>query len=481
MNSPGRAVRSSEFAGRHVLVCGAGVAGAPAVRALLRVGARVSIADARRGPSIDALEAQGAAYLGEVGIVPADVDVVVTSPGWSPGTPLLVDAVARAVPVHGEVELAWRLRGADGTPAAPWLAVTGTNGKTTTVRMLESMLTAHGERALAVGNVGVSIIDAVMAGSGPGGYDVLSVEVSSFQLHWSSTVAVAAGAVINLAPDHLDWHGSMDAYAEAKSRLLRGDVAIGWMGDPAVTAMLRAAPGRQIAVTLGRPGPGELGVIDGRLADRAFIDADADADSDADAVLLAEAASVRPSGQHNVLNALVASALARSHGVTATAIEVGLARFVPDHHRNESLGDVPVPGGSVAIVDDSKATNPHAAQASLLAYEQIVWIAGGQLKGAPIEDLVQEVADRLVGVVLLGADRAVIAAALARHAPQVPVIDVPSKDDDVMIEVVRAAMVLAQPGSTILLAPAAASLDMFPSYSARGQAFAQAVRTWSAS
>ena len=462
-----------QFDGRSIVVCGAGVAGEPAARALLALGASVTIVDRARTPAIARLEAAGAVFAGPLDAAPAGTDMVVTSPGWRPDHPLLAGAVAAGLPVHGEVELAWRLRGADGTAPAPWLAVTGTNGKTTTVRMLEAILQAAGQRAVAVGNVGVSLIEAVMAGSGASGYDVLAVELSSFQLHWSSTVAPAAGALLNLAPDHLDWHGSMELYGEAKAKALEGPVAIGWIGDAAVAALLAAAPGRQVGITLGAPAAGQLGIVDDRLVDRAFGDPGGAHSAGVD---LAAQAGVRPAGAHNVLNALAAAALARAAGAPAAAIADGLAAFVPDHHRNEHVLDVPVPGGIVAIVDDSKATNPHAASASLHAYDRIVWVAGGQLKGAPIDELVGQVAGRLAGVVLLGADRAQIAAALARHAPQIPVIEVPGSDDGVMTEVASAALRLAGAGDTVLLAPAAASLDMFPSYGARGESFVAAIR-----
>jgi UDP-N-acetylmuramoylalanine--D-glutamate ligase len=374
--------------------------------------------------------------------------------------------------------LAGRRRGAEGTAPAPWLAVTGTNGKTTTVHMLEAMLLAAGQRAIAVGNVGVSLIEAVMAGSGDSGYDVLAVELSSFQLHWSTTVVPAAGALLNLAPDHLDWHGTMAQYAAAKAKVFAGPIAVGWIDDVAVADLLGAATGppagrRQIAVTLAAPVEGQLGVLDDRLVDRAFAEPPG---AQAPAVDLAGVDQVRPAGRHNIVNALVAAALARSAGAPPKAIAVALAGFVPDHHRNEHVLDIKVPGGQVAIVDDSKATNPHAARASLMAYDRIVWVAGGQLKGAPIDELVAEAADRLVGAVLIGADRDQIAAALARHAPQIPVIDVGGSDDGVMTEVASAALRLAGAGDTVLLAPAAASLDMFPSYGARGEAFIAAMR-----
>jgi UDP-N-acetylmuramoylalanine--D-glutamate ligase len=455
-----------ELAGATVLVCGARFAGQTAARALLSRGARVLICDRVEPAGLAEMLSAGAQFVGAIERVPATVDLVVTSPGWRREHPLLVDALARGLEVLGEVEFAWRLR---EPGAAPWLVVTGTNGKTTTVRMLESILLAAGLHALAVGNVGVSVIDAVCAAQP---YDVLAVEASSFQLYWSSTITPLAGALLNLAPDHLDWHGSMADYVETKTRVWAGDTAIGNADDPQVSRLLAGsgAPHR-IEFTLGAPGPGQLGVRDGVLVDRANGAAN-DERATADGVDLIEAAQIKPAGAHNVANALAAAALARAHGVAPEAIARGLRSFVPDPHRNQLLFTV----GGVGYVDDSKATNPHAALASLRAYERVVWIAGGQLKDAPVEELVATVAPRLAGVVLLGTDRAQLVAALRRHAPDVPVIEVASTDDRAMTEVVGAAAGLARPGDTVLLAPAAASYDMFTGYPARGAAFEAAAR-----
>jgi UDP-N-acetylmuramoylalanine--D-glutamate ligase len=446
---------ADELAGRTVLVYGVALAGESAARALLGRGADVLLADRRTPQAVASLEASGARFVGDVEAVPPGADLVWVTPGVPPTHPLPLAAQAAGVEVIGEVELAWRLRGAS---AAPWLAVTGTNGKTTTVRMLEAILRAAGLRAAAVGNVGTSIIDAVTAGEG---YDVLAVELSSFQLHWSSTLEPAAGALLNVAPDHLDWHGSMDAYMLAKTRIWHSPVAIGNVDDQVVARLLPEAPSsRRVGVTLDAPRSGQLGVADGVLVDRAFGDE-----------ALISAGEVKPSGPHNVANALAAAALARAHGVDARAVRAGLAAFVADPHRNQVIAE----RAGIRYVDDSKATNPHAALASLRAYEHVVWIAGGQLKDTPVDALVAAVAPRLRGVVLLGADRARIRAALARHAPEIPVIDVARTDDKAMTEVVSAAAGLAHTGDTVLLAPAAASYDMFSGYAARGAAFAAAI------
>jgi UDP-N-acetylmuramoylalanine--D-glutamate ligase len=440
---------------RRYLIGGAGVAGAASARVLLDFGADVTVLDRADGPALSDLRSAGART-----VVGNDADLtgitdVVLSPGFAPHHPLAIAAVAAGLDVYSEPELAWRLRG----PGAPeWLAITGTNGKTTATTMLAAILAAAGLRTAALGNIGEPLVFAATSA----GFDVLAVELSSFQLHWSSTLAPRGGALLNLADDHLDWHGGFEAYALAKTAIWRsaatGGTAVGNLDDPRVAALLSKVDGATLGFTLTQPTPGQLGVVDGMLVH--------------DGVELAAEADVRPPGAHNVANALAAAALARSYGVPATAVRDGLAGYAPQPHRNAYVATV----AGIAYVDDSKATNPHAAFASLTAYPKVVWIAGGQLKGVDVSDLVRGVAGRLAGAVLLGVDRAEVAAALARHAPGVPVVTVDRTDDGAMVEVVRAAAALARPGDTVLLAPAAASLDMYQSYAKRGEAFAAAVR-----
>ncbi|TKJ34063.1 UDP-N-acetylmuramoylalanine--D-glutamate ligase [Blastococcus sp. CCUG 61487] len=469
----------ADLRGAAVLVAGLGVSGAAAARVLLDAGAVVSLTDAAERPVVAELTAAGATWLGEVGAVPEGTDLVVTSPGWRPDAPLLADAARRGVEVVGEPELAWRLRiaGPDGAPA-PWLAVTGTNGKTTTVTMLEAILLAAGRRAVAAGNVGRPLVEVVTARDPDGtpSVDTVAVELSSFQLHWSSSLAPVAAAVLNVADDHTDWHGSFAAYRDAKARILeRAPVAVADAGDPVAAALVAAHP-HPVTVTLGEPRPGQLGVRDGALVDRAFA-------ADPAGEVLLEAGGLQVPGPHNTVNALAAAALARAAGVPAEAVGRGLAGFRGGAHRNVLVGTV----DGVDYVDDSKATNPHAAGASLASYPRVVWIAGGLLKGADVDPLVAAVASRLAGVVLLGRDRGLFAAALARHAPTVPVVTVVSGDDGGMdgtgvtaeattARVVAAARELARPGDTVLLAPAAASMDVYRDYAHRGDAFADAVR-----
>jgi UDP-N-acetylmuramoylalanine--D-glutamate ligase len=447
---------SRPYDGRPVVVAGGGVTGASAARVLRDLGARVTVVDANEQTRED-LAAQGFQV---AAALPDELDLVVTSPGWAPPNPLLVEAAARDVEVIGDVELAWRLR---GPSAAPWLALTGTNGKTTTVKMLESVLRAAGHRAVAAGNVGLPLLDAVLSDEP---YDVLAVELSSFQLHWSSTVHPQAGAILNLADDHTDWHGSFQGYALDKARVFQADVCVGSADDEVVRTLLSRAPGRRVSFTLQVPRPGELGVVEDLLVDRAF------AEVPGEATELASLDDVGVPGVHNVANALAAAALARSFGVPASAVRDGLRAFVPEPHRIAHV--VTVDG--VSWVDDSKATNPHAAEASLSAYDPVVWVAGGLLKGADVDDLVRRTAARLRAVVLLGTDRAVIRDALSRHAPDVPVVEVARLDTGAMDEVVAAARALARPGDTVLLAPAAASMDCFRDYKQRGDLFAEAAR-----
>lgn len=474
---------SADWNGIRVVVAGLGVSGFAAADALHERGARVVAVDGG-DPAVNTALGERARILDILGVdvrlgpehvsgVPAGElpDLVITSPGWRPDQPLLVAAAQAGMPVWGEVELAWRMRPEVGP--APWLTITGTNGKTTTVEMLASMLRAAGLRATAAGNVGTPILEAVLH---PEPYDVIAVELSSFQLHWSHSLEPYSSACLNVAPDHLDWHGSLEEYQRAKGKVYaRTKVACVYnVQDPVTEQLVRDAEVqdgcRAIGFTLGTPSLSMVGVVDDILADRAFVE-----QRKTSAAELATLDDVRGSAAtlapHNLANALAAAALARSYGVAPLAVRDGLRAFIPDPHRIADCGEV----DGVRYVDDSKATNPHAAAASLHAFEHVVWIAGGLLKGADVDDLVRDAVGQLRAVVLIGADRARLAEALARHAPDVPVVEVSSTDTDVMETVVARAAELAQPGDVVLLAPAAASMDMFPNYGARGDAFAAAV------
>ncbi|HVX69006.1 MAG TPA: UDP-N-acetylmuramoyl-L-alanine--D-glutamate ligase [Mycobacteriales bacterium] len=465
--------------GRRVAVAGAAVSGLAVARVMLDRGARVLIVDSRDDAamreSVARLVAAGAeTRLGDAESA-VDADLVVTSPGWRPDQPMLAASLRDGIEVIGEPELAWRMRPLPDP--APWVAVTGTNGKTTTVGMVEAILRAAGYRAVAAGNVGRPLIDVVLD---PDPYDVIAVELSSFQLHWSRRLAPQVGVVLNIAEDHLDWHGSMDAYAAAKAAVWRyGGCQPYNADDPLVTRLAIEANDEPHPFTIGQPASGGFGVVDGVIVDAMSgwaPDQEPQPQRRGLGWELVAADDLAVSGPHNVANAVAAAAATRVLGLTRpmpwTAVRDGLRGFQPGRHRNEIVARA----GGVTWVDDSKATNPHAAAASISAYPSVVWIAGGLLKGADVGPLVAEQAARLRGVVLIGRDRGQIAEALARHAPDVPVVTVVTQDTAGMDEAVQAAAELAQPGDTVLLAPAAASMDMFRDYADRGDRYAAAVR-----
>jgi len=457
-----------------VVVAGLGVSGFAAADGLLEFGARVTVLEdnpnetnEERATLLRTLDADVRLGPGSTATLPEDADLVVTSPGLSPSFPLLARAAERGIGIWGEPELAWRLSGPN-RPA--WLGVTGTNGKTTTVQMLASILEAEGLRTAAVGNIGRPIMETVLD---PEPYDVLAVELSSFQLHWSHSLQLHSAVVLNLEEDHLEWYPSLAEYGADKAKIYERVThsCVYNVADPATERMVEEADvtegARAIGFTLGTPAPSMLGVVDDLIVDRAFVE-----QRQSSALELASLADIQPYAPHNVANALAAAALARSYGVKATSVRDGLRNVAIGGHRISEVAEI----DGVRWIDDSKATNPHAARASLTAYESVVWIAGGQAKGTSFDELVQQVRDRLRGVVLLGVDRQVIADALARHAPDVPVTVIDGTDTGAMTRVVAAATDLARPGDVVLLAPGCASLDMYRGYGDRGDQFAAAVR-----
>jgi len=484
--------RDADWSGLRVVVAGIGISGFAAADALVERGCRVMVVDERDGEReqerarvLELLGAQLRLGPGCTASLPDEApDLVITSPGWRPDQPLLAAAAGAAIPVWGEVELAWRMRPSTG--AAPWLTLTGTNGKTTTVTMLASMLSAAGSRAVAAGNVGTPILEAVLH---PQPYDVIAVELSSFQLHWSCSLQPQASACLNVAPDHVDWHGSIEAYAADKGKVYANTelACIYNVEDPLTEQLVRDAEViegcRAIGFTLGVPAVSMLGVVDDVLCDRAFVPERRTSAAELgtlDDVRIATGGTLAP---HAVANALAAAALARAHGVPPVAVRDGLRGYTPEPHRIALVAEA----GGVRWIDDSKATNPHAADAALRAFESVVWVAGGLAKGATFDNLVATHAGRLRAAILIGADRELIATALARHAPDVPVHEVhvdetegvptgQQRTQQLMDAVAERAAALARPGDTVLLAPACASMDQFHSYAHRGDAFADAVR-----
>ena len=470
-----RADGASEWQDAHVVVAGVGVSGFAAADGLLQFGATVTVLDERddatnadKGTLLEVLGGTVRLGAGVADVLPPDADLVITT-GWHPDHSLLAAAVQRGVPIWSEVELAWRL--SRPHKVVPWLGITGTNGKTTTTQMLDSILAAAGLRSAAVGNIGRPIMEVVLD---PQPYDVLAVELSSHQLHWSNSLALHSAAVLNLQPDHLEWHGSFEAYREAKAKIYAGVQAscVYNVAEPATEQMVEEAEvvegARAIGFTLGIPDLSMLGVVDDLLVDRAFVAQRRDS-----ALELAKITDVSPAAPHNVANALAAAALARSFGVPATAVRDGLRSMRIGAHKIETIAD----HEGVRWIDDSKATNPHAADAALQAFDtQIVWLAGGQAKGTSFDELIKTHGSKLRGAVLLGADREIVAQALTRHAPDVPLIRIESTDTRAMAQAVQAAASLVHAGDVVLLAPGCASKDMYRDYAARGEAFTAAVR-----
>ncbi|WP_370541441.1 UDP-N-acetylmuramoyl-L-alanine--D-glutamate ligase [Agreia sp. COWG] len=480
---------TSEWAGLRVGVLGLGVTGFSVADTLAELRSDVLVVaekvDERYRLMLDVIGARlvQAVPLAVVPdeLVALDPELLIVSPGFHPDHPVITWALERGIPVWGDVELAWRLRDKVGTPGsgsepAEWIAVTGTNGKTTTVQLTAAMLAAGGLRVAPCGNIGVPVLDAVRD---PQGFDVFVVELSSYQLHSTSSMSPWAAVCLNVAEDHLDWHGSMEAYVAAKARVYANTrtACVYNRADARTREMVEQADvvegARAIGFDLGVPGPSDVGIVDGILVDRAFHD---DRHSEAlEITTVSELESVGLGAPHTVADVLAASALARSVGVSLSAIRDALAAFRLDRHRIEVVATA----DGIAWIDDSKATNPHAASASLSAFPSVVWIAGGLLKGVDIEPLVRQRAGGLRGVVLLGEDRTALLDAFQRHAPHLPLHEARGTETKTVMSVaVELAAALARPGDVVLLAPAAASMDQFIDYSDRGDRFASAVRNY---
>ncbi|MGX5695361.1 UDP-N-acetylmuramoyl-L-alanine--D-glutamate ligase [Agromyces soli] len=476
---------NADWTGLKVAVLGLGVTGFAVADTLTELGAEVLVlAPARDDDRARILEVIGARLVTDpleqvpAELVEFDPELVVASPGFHPDHPVLEWAAAGSVPVWGDIELAWRVR--DKVNAAAWVLVTGTNGKTTTTQLAATFLAANGLRAAPCGNIGVPVLDAVRD---PQGFDVLVVELSSYQLHHvpvdgPGALHPLASVCLNLADDHLDWHGSFEGYRDAKAKVYANTkvACVYNRADEATRRMVEDADveegARAIGFGLDVPGPSDFGVVEGILCDRAFLD-----DRQRSALEIATVDELEPRGlaaPHIVQNILAASALARAAGVPVGIIHDALGEFRLDAHRIETVA---VSGG-IRWIDDSKATNPHAAEASLKAFGTVVWIVGGLLKGVDADALVAAHVGRLRAAVVIGADRAELVAAFTRHAPGLPLFEVLADDTErVMPEAVALAAAVAEPGDTVLLAPAAASMDQFTDYADRGRRFTEAVTT----
>ena len=446
------------FADQKILVLGAGVTGNSVAHALVKRGADVVVCDENSSAQSDYI------IVPTQEITITDFDSVVVSPGWRQNHPLIVAATDAGISLLNEVDLAWQIR-REVAPNQRWLALTGTNGKTTTVEMVAAMLQSGGLKAAACGNVGDTVIDAVDRNDA---FDVLILELSSFQLHWSTKAEFVASAILNIADDHIDWHGSFDDYAKDKLSLLdRSSTAILNADDGEIVVRTNHWQGRKVFYSLDTPAPGEIGLVEELLVDRAFVQ------DPQEASMFAELKDVKPTIPHNVSNALAAAGLARAVGVSHEAIGTAIQGFKPGRHRIETIFEA----DSITWVDDSKATNPHAAAASLMSHESVIWIAGGLAKGAAMDGLVERTNKRIKAAVLIGRDRGLIEASLDKFCPHVPRVLIDGDTPEILMErVVAAAANLATAGDTVLLAPACASMDQFISYADRGDRFASAVK-----
>lgn len=412
-------------------------------------------------------------------------EVVIASPGFSPSHPVIRWALGSGIALWGDVELAWRVRDkvvrADGS-SADWVLITGTNGKTTTTQLTAALLVEGGVRAAPCGNIGIPVLDAVRD---PAGFDVLVVELSSHQL-WYLGLSSVEGSLfphstvcLNLADDHLVWHGSAQAYRDAKALVYRNTrvACVYNKSDEATRRMVEEAEvvdgARAIGFDLGIPGPSDLGLVEGLLVDRAFLE-----DRSRSALELTTVADLDRVGlaaPHIVQNILAASALARAFGVAPESIHAALQAFHLDAHRIQVIAR----HAGITWVDDSKATNPHAAASSLRAYPGAVWVVGGDLKGVDLSALVADAGKSARAAVVIGVERGEVVAALRRHAPALPVFEVDAGETGhVMNRVVEIAVEIVEGEGTVLLAPAAASFDQFTGYADRGRRFAEAVREW---
>ncbi len=454
---------AATFTDKKILILGAGVTGLAVARSIARRGAQISLADDLVSEVAGFSVARTNLYSA------ANFDALVVSPGWKSDHRLIIEAESSGVELLNEVDLAWQIR-AELVPSQRWIALTGTNGKTTTVEMAAAMLREGGISAIACGNVGTTVIESVES---PENDEVLVLELSSFQLHWMREATFVAASILNIAQDHVDWHGGFSQYAQAKLAILdRASTGIFNGDDPEVVSRTANWQGRKVFFSLDTPGPGELGVIDDLLVDRAFVS------DPQEAAMIAELVDVIPTVPHNVSNALAAAGLARVMGISHESIRLALQKFKLGRHRIENV----YARDEINWINDSKATNPHAAAASLMATISAIWIAGGLAKGAEMADLVKRCKSRIKVAILIGADRELIATELRANAPDVEIvyIDAPQSyekggpDNSLMEAVVRAAKMRAKAGDTVLLAPACASMDQFLSYADRGDRFAKA-------
>lgn len=438
--------------GLDLVIVGAGVTGKALHDFALSHGALVSMVDDRVDGALRSL--------------PERCALAIISPGWRPDHPVIEEIRARGIPHLSEIDFAWEMK-RQIAPEQRWIGLSGTNGKTTTIQMVENIMRSAGVAGVACGNVGRTVIESITPE-----IDILAIELSSFQIDWSELPRFEAIALLNISPDHIDWHGSFDRYRDAKLKLIslskRSFINI---SDATLSRswpeLITASNSDLIPFHLGSPASGEIGLVEDLIVDRALVD------DPMHAQVLVEVAVLPSSASHNVSNAMAAAALSKAIGIGADAITRGLATFVLDQHRLQVIGE----SKGVTWVDDSKATNPHAAMAAIFSFPSVIWIAGGLAKGASMDELVRATSSRVRAAILVGRDAPLIRAALEELNPSVKIVEVgATQGREVMREAVTFAKNLASRGDTVLLAPACASMDQFTSYKERGDLFQGAVK-----
>jgi UDP-N-acetylmuramoylalanine--D-glutamate ligase len=435
----------------RALVYGLAVAGEATARALLARRYAVTVADDRPTPAaLDLARALGvdlyeAPPAPKVERLVERSDLVVPSPGIPERHPVVVSAQRLGVPLRTEVDLAYEWEQEREAPR-PMLAVTGTDGKTTTTLLATAMLEASGVSAVASGNTETPLVSALEQD-----VDAFVVECTSFRLAYTTCFRPVAGAWLNLADDHLDWHDSRESYVAAKARVWRfqqpGDVAIGYAADPVVMAQLAHAPGRLVTFgTADADYRAEAGWLVGPASCTAHVE------------------SMRRALPHDVTNALAAAALVLESGLgSVEGVATALATFEGPHHRIELVAE----DGDVRFYDDSKATTPHAALTAIRAFDHVVLVAGGRNKGLDLAPMAAE-PGRVRAVVAIGEAAPILAAVFDGVSPVTPAA---SMDD-----AVAAARAVAQHGDVVLLSPGCASFDWYSGYAERGDDFVRAVR-----
>jgi UDP-N-acetylmuramoylalanine--D-glutamate ligase len=430
------------YPNKNVAVLGAGLSGTAAALLLVAEGAQVTVLDSADEkkllkPTMENLRAQGVRIMcgPEVERDSAPYDFVVLSPGIDPDSPLAQNFSSRKIEIIGELELGWR------SCERPVIAITGTNGKTTTTELVAQMLNACGQRTIACGNIGKPLSDIVRRQER---YDVLTVEVSSFQLETIKTFRPSISVWLNFAPDHLDRYASVAEYRAAKLRVFEYQTA----DDVAVVNALE-----QLPKINARP------VTFSAYSDEADFRLEGGAIAYGDEAVL-RLGETKLRGSHNIENLMATLAIGLTRGLTFSEMVPPLSQYEPQPHRCEFVREV----GGATYINDSKATNLDAVEKALLAQNKpVILIAGGKDKGFTYDPLRQLVSEKVRATILIGE----MAESIARDWTGA----VPTEIADSLADAVERARALARPNEIVLFSPGTSSFDMFKSYADRGDQF----------